>query len=50
MHLSLSPVSVYTIVPLVLWSILERVSSVNPLSVWVGCLSLMVLGVANLDG
>lgn len=50
MHLSLSPVSVYAIVPLVSCSILERVSCVNPLSVWVGCPSLMVLGVADLDG
>lgn len=50
MHLSLSPILVSAIVPLVLCSILERVFSVNPLSGWVGCPSLMVLGVADLDG
>lgn len=50
MHLSLSPIPVHVIVPLVLCSVLERVSSVNPLSGWVGFPSLMVLGVADLDG
>lgn len=50
MHLMLSPMPVYAIAPLVLCGILERVSSVNPHSGWVGCPSLMVLGVADLDG
>lgn len=50
LKLSLSPIPVYAIVPLVLCSIVDKVSSVNPLSGWVGCPSLMVLGVADLGG